>query len=227
LALRVPFVNASRVRRALSALILCGVWQVSACGRSKREIYADDVAGASATSNAAGSGGTGGTNGSGSAGDCPLAVTFELTLADGVVPDQFCAECGVPSMTIADATGNELSLSGPNCSALCSTCEIPTCHSIIRCGTQVLMTAAERTWSGEYYDALTCGPDATACLAANCAAPGHYSVSFCMSTGHEILNDANAIDECVADTSASMFCQIVAFDLPASAPISVVLDPSN
>ena len=229
----VSFVNASLPRGAVLALGLFGLWQLAACGRSRRELDVPDAAAGAGTGS-----GTGGGNGAGAtqamsaggasdaAGDCALSVKFEVSFADGVDPTQFCARCGSASVTFFDANGDELNLAPPNCEALCSTCEEPTCHSILECGEMPLMSAAETAWSGQYWATSTCGTSATACKAPACATPGRYSARFCVSA-RTLPPMPNSDDYCVVDALADPVCQTFDFELPASAPIAVVLAPNE
>ncbi len=218
----VSFVNARRMRGAslgLSALMLC---QLAACGgRSRSEVPLMRAGGAS------GGGGTSGAAGSmtaGTAGDCPLSVEFAVSFDDQGVPGppNLCAPCGQPPFTLAFGNSDPLDQAAPNCTPVCDTCEVPTCHSLLECGHELSSAPYRTSWSGRYYEPGSCGPDNEACKTPECVPPGDYWAEFCAPFGTAAPTD-DSPNACTLDMPQVPFCTLRGFTLPANGPVPVVL----
>jgi hypothetical protein len=183
------------------------------------------TAGGSATGglNAGGSGGSsagragsaaGGTSGSNS---CASLVEFDIQLPSGTDPKLFCMDCGQLSFGYADGSGKQYPPQ-VNCNGVvCGTCQYLGCPAAQCQALPFPADGARFRWTGQYFGASSCG-DNVPCQEPRCAPDGAYVATFCATRG--VVNDLG----CVRSTDPPS-CVSAPFDLPSSAPISLVLPP--
>lgn len=214
------FVNARRSRLIAAGLCSLALGQLAACGGMSRREIAERGAGNASASGGMSGGPSGATAGDG--GDCPLSVEFDVSFdAQGVAgPPNLCAPCGEPNFTLAFSNSLTMDTIAPNCTTLCDTCEIPTCHSVLRCGSELASAAYRAAWSGRYYETGTCAEQA--CKASKCAPPGDYWATFCAPLGVGTPMDGYP-NACTLGTQESSYCTTYGFTLPANGPVSIVL----
>lgn len=190
---------------------------------SRREVERTQASAGSAS--AAGGSGAGGNSAAGTGGDCPLSVEFDVTFdTEGVAgPPNLCAPCGQPSLTLSFSNSLALDPAAPNCTALCDTCQIPTCHGLIECGTRLASAPYRTSWSGLYYESGACdsGTGSQSCKTPRCAPAGDYWAEFCSPFG--TADGTDDVDACAVDTSRYHYCTTHGFSLPAQGPVSIVL----
>jgi hypothetical protein len=224
--------------RAIAAFVIAMV--TAGCGNAEGEasrgnptsggtgVTAGSPAGGSSNGgvNAAGSGGSsvagagrGGSaaGGSSGSGNCESHVEFDIQLASGADPKQFCMECGELSFGYADSSGKPYP-ARLNCNGVaCGTCQYLGCPAAQCQALPFPADGAAFGWTGQYFGASFCGAN-TSCQEPRCAPDGAYVATFCATRG--VANDMG----CVPSTDPPS-CVSAPFDLPSSAIISLVLEP--
>jgi hypothetical protein len=221
---------------ALAALVACSSSKsagVDAAGGGAGAGGASGAAGGGGGGTTGGAGGTGGaTGGTGGGVMCDpqyangYEADFDITVASTVTAGSYCfVPCTGVAATFKSPGGATLELyaAGGSCpdATRCDTCTLSRCpgHSC----PQPTFPQTFR-WNGDYAIAGSCGGcktpgcgPAIACQSLGCAAPGHYSATFCAT---RVAADAGAT--CVPGAPT---CTTVEFDLPSTAHIAVQLQP--
>lgn len=215
------FAWASSAVAVIGMAVACGGTAVD----STRSGHPGESGGSGGNGAAAGSGGfstggsnTGGTGGSigGTGGTPAFEVSIEFSVT-GVTT--LCRHgCVPPSMTISDSTGHVLDL-GNWCRTDCATCSANLCPPT-PCLPDEEITTIARTWDGTFYASSTCGPQATACLAATTAAPGTYVASVCAQQG-TMTHNPDGSTQCT--NQCTEVCGSVKFEVPSNGVIKGVI----
>jgi hypothetical protein len=153
-------------------------------------------------------------------------VTVKVTIAPGVA---YCDEesfCDSDShFAIRDQSGKWLNLT-PTCSPLCDgACIQPPCPgaACIRSGMAYL--GEQRVWSGGHIEHSTCGASIQ-CYRERFVPPGRYVAVACATPGTVEWPDGGANNPQCKKTG-DRECAEVAFDLPSSGPVELVLGLSS
>ena len=175
-------------------------------------------AGGSSGSGAGGAGRAGSSAGGGSgSGSCESHVEFNIQLASGTDPKEFCMDCGQLSFGYADSSGKQYPAQ-LNCSGVaCGTCQYLGCPAAQCQALPFPAGGARFVWSGQYFGASFCGATMP-CQEPRCAPDGAYVATFCATRG--VANDMSCVP-----SSDPPSCVSTPFDLPSSATISLVLEP--
>jgi hypothetical protein len=125
-----------------------------------------------------------GTNpdaGDADSGACPVGqITFVLRRAAGSATT-YCVgapnSCSHDWLSIIGPGGSSFPIDKP-CQTECSTCEPVGCPAICAAPTAMKQEGEQRTWSGTYYAASTCG-SGSACVGPACVSAGRYTARMC------------------------------------------------
>jgi hypothetical protein len=158
------------------------------------------------------------------AGVC-ASTTFHLSADLSAGASRYCmggASCPNSAwLTILAPDGREIAPALSVCGIDCSSCSMPSCHSLI-CDNPVLpLEGIDLSWSGESWLEGTCGAAASSCHSRSCPPAGRYAAKMC---GHALpVGEAVGPEGCGDRAAAEPTCVEVPFDYPTTEPVVGVL----
>jgi len=212
--------------------MVIGVWlflvAAPACtgGTGKSGAY-DGGGGGGSGGSATGGGGGLAVGGTGGQSQSPGMASFKVTVAPG---SAYCDEeswCDTNRhFAIREQAGTWIDIGPPPCAPTCSvSCVQPPCPGAACIRSGMAYVGGQYAWSGAYYDRSTCGAGLQ-CFTERFLPAGRYVARACATPGTVVTPDGGAGNPKCAKTG-EVECVEVAFDLPSTGPVELVLGPSS